>query len=264
MVEQRIANKPSTVLKRPIVIVSRVFCIYAWRYRHAEDPNWFGHRMDLMQRVTLPALSRVQVPFVWVWQAHPTKMDLVAEHMSEIDLHGIDVRLVDQRAKSHNCIWPGLDKFLTVRVDTDDAWIPSAIDSFAHRALADHTLVDFRRGVALDWTSGEMLHRNLSSHQGPFLAITQDRDRMLDTGGSHRKDARQGRTVERVDAISWVQVVHGGNAENRLPPKLTKRVYERRGPNADGAPVDPELYDQILAASGIQLDLHRRGPVERS
>ena len=194
----------------------------------------------------------MKVPFVWVWQAHRTKMDLVADHLHKLDLHGIDVRLVNQNEKTRRDICQGVDKFITFRIDTDDAWLPAAIDGAAGTSFGDRTLVDFRRGIALDWSSGEMRHLSFS-YQGPFLAVTQDRDLMLDVGGSHR-DAREGRTVEHVDAISWIQVVHGGNARNRLPRQPTKDVYEREGPDAAGAPVHSELREQIVAASGIRLD----------
>jgi hypothetical protein len=255
MVQRDSTETPSAAVKRNMVIVSRVFGLYPWRHRHADDPAWFERRMRLLQRITLPALSRLRVPFVWVWQAHRTKMDLVAAHMAQIDLHSIDVRLVDQRARTDSDIWPGVNKFLTFRIDTDDAWLPSALDCVAGRTFDDHMLINFPRGVTLDWSSGEMRHRNLVSHQGPFLAVTQDRDTMLDTGGSHR-EAQEGRAVENMDAIAWVQVVHGGNAINRLPPEPSKAVYRREGPLADGAMVEGDLREQILAATGIQLDQH--------
>ena len=240
------------VMERAIVVVSRVFGIYPWQHRHAEDTRWFEHRMHLLQRITLPALAKVSVPFVWVWQAHPTKMDLVADDLQRLDLYGMDVRLVNQNETTRSDIWPGMDKFITLRIDTDDAWLPSAIESLAGRTLADRTLVDFQRGVVLDWSSGEMRHLCFS-YQGPFLALTQDRKLMLDTGGPHR-EAQQGHTVEHVDTISWVQVVHGGNARNRVPRKPTKDIYEREGPNASGAPVHEDLRQEILAATGIRLD----------
>jgi hypothetical protein len=239
-------------MERAIVVVSRVFGVYLWQHRQAEDDGWFERRMHLMQRITVPALARVQVPFVWVWQAHRTKMDLVANHMQQLDLQGIDVRLVDQSEMTRRDIWQGLDKFITFRIDTDDAWLPAAIDGTDGRSFGDQTLVDFRRGVALDWNSGEMRHLNFA-YQGPFLAVTQNRDLMLNVGGSHR-EARDGRSVEHIDAISWVQVVHGGNARNRVPREPSKDVYEREGPEASGAPVHSELREQIVAASGIRLD----------
>jgi hypothetical protein len=243
---------PSAAMERAIVVVSRVFGVYLWQHRHAEDDGWFERRMDLMQRITVPALSRVQAPFVWVWQAHATKMDLVAEQLQRLDLHGIDVRLVNQSERTRHDIWPDSAKLITFRIDTDDAWLPAAIDGVAGRSLDDRTLLNFRRGVALDWNSGEMRHLNFS-YQGPFLAVTQDREMMLDVGGAHR-EAQKGRTVEHVDAISWVQVVHGGNARNRLPREPTKNAYEREGPEAAGAPVRRELREQIVVASGIRLD----------
>jgi hypothetical protein len=239
--------------ERAIVIVSRVFGLYIWQYRQPEDDGWFERRMDLLQSITLPALTRVRVPFVWVWQAHRTKIDLVADRMAQLDLHGIDVRLVDQHAKTRPDIWPDADKFITFRVDTDDAWLPPAIERMAGNTFDDRTLIDFRRGVALDWSSGEMRHRSFS-HQGPFLAVTRDRDLMLDVGGHHRK-AREGRTVEHIDTISWIQVVHGGNAVNHMPREPSNEVYEREGPHADGAPVASDLYREILTASGVRLDL---------
>jgi hypothetical protein len=244
---------PSIAMDRAIVIVSRVFGVYMWRHRQADDPDWFRRRMDLLQRITLPALSRVQAPFVWVWRAHRTKMDLVASHLEQLDLQGIDVRLVNQNTATQRDIWPGVDKFLTFRVDTDDAWLPSAIDGVADRAFADRTLIDFPWGVTIDWNSGEMRHRRLSPHQGPFLAVTQDRDLMLDTGGHHRK-AREGRYVEHIHAISWIQVVHGGNAENRLPLEPSRDVYTRDGPCANGAPVNGDMRQRIITACDIQLD----------
>jgi hypothetical protein len=257
MTQRGIASGPSSGPDRAIVIVSRVFGIYPWRHRHAEDPGWFERRMQLLQRITLPALSRVQVPFVWVWQAHRTKVDLVARQMDQIDLNAIDVRVIDQRARTDGGIWPGVDKFLTFRVDTDDAWLPSALEGVATQRFDDQTLINFPRGVTLDWTSGEMMHRNLASHQGPFLAVTQDRDMMLDTGGSHR-EAQVGRTIHQIDTVSWVQVVHGGNAINRLPVEPSKAIYRRDGPYADGAPVGAALREQILMATGIQLTMDQQ------
>jgi hypothetical protein len=257
MTQHGIASRPSGEPERAVVIVSRVFGIYPWRHRHAEDPGWFERRMHLLQRITLPALSRVHVPFVWVWQAHRTKLDLVAGYMAHIDLHSIDVRVVDQRARTHDGIWPGVDKFLTFRIDTDDAWLPSALEGIAGQRFDDQTLINFPRGVALDWSSGEMMHRNLASHQGPFLAVTQDRDMMLDTGGSHR-EAQEGRAICQIDSVSWVQVVHGGNAINRLPLEPSRAIYRRDGPLADGAPVGAALRDQILMATGIQLDMNQQ------
>jgi hypothetical protein len=244
------------MMERAIVVVSRVFGVYLWQHRQAEDDGWFDRRMDLLQRITLPALSRVRVPFVWVWQAHRTKIELVADRIEQIDLCGIDVRLVDQHLKTCDDIWPGVDKFMTFRVDTDDAWLPSAIDDMAGSTFDDRTLVDFRRGVALDWSSGEMRHRSFS-HQGPFLAVTQDRDLMLDFGGNHRK-AREGRAVKHIDTISWIQVVHGGNAVNHMPREPSQEAYKREGIHADGAQVASHLYREILAASGVRLDVDPR------
>jgi hypothetical protein len=242
-----------TDMDRAVVIVSRVYGLYPWRHNHARECGWFERRMDLMERITLPALARVQVPLVWAWQAHRTKTELVATYLQQLDVQGIDVRLVDQSATTHPDIWPGVEKFITFRVDTDDAWLPSAIEGVARRPLADHAIIDFRRGVALDWQTGQMRHHTLSLYQGPFLALTQNRDRMLDTGGNHR-EAREGRTVEHIDDMSWIQVIHGGNALNRLPPEPSRFISKRDGPCADGAPVDAELYRQILSASGIRLD----------
>jgi hypothetical protein len=239
-------------MERAIVIVSRVFCVYLWQQRQAEHDGWFERRIHLLQRITLPAVARLQVPFVWVWQAHRTKMDLVADWMHRLDLHGIDVRLVNQNLKTHRDIWRGVDKFITFRLDTDDAWLPSAIEGVAGREFGDRTLIDFYRGVALDWNSGEMQHRTFSD-QGPFLAVTQDRELMLDVGGQHRQ-AREGRTVQHIDGISWIQGVHGGNAVNRLPREPSKAVYKREGPEVNGASVRGELYHQILTATGIRLD----------
>ena len=95
-----------------MVVVSR-FCVHWWQYRQAENDSWFERRMHLLQRITLPALARVKVRLVLVWQAHRTKMDLVADSLGRFDMHRIDVRLVNQTAKTHPDIWPGADKFVT-------------------------------------------------------------------------------------------------------------------------------------------------------
>jgi hypothetical protein len=256
-------------MPRPVVVVSRAYCFYFWKHQPRDD-RWFDERLDLLQRITLPALAAVEAPLVWVWLVADGKLDFVRQRLADMDHQGVDIRLADQQADTLDGVWPDAASVLTFRVDTDDAYVPSVVDDVAAGDWPDAALIDFWRGVTLDLHTGEMRHRTCVDHQGPFLAVTQPRERMLkvdvvqgrspdgrvserNEGKDGRPMMREGRHVFHVDELSWIQVVHGGNALNRMPSEPSAALLNRDGPHANGVLVDDELRHDVLARARIVL-----------
>lgn len=202
--------------------------------RLADVPSeeWVAQRAVLLERVTAAALRRVTVPFTWVWRAVPERQEQIREIASQVFPDA--VVLGDE--ESSDAVAPDAESFLTVRVDSDDALLPEAIEGVAGREFPPDTVVDWRRGWKLDWHAGCVApHEWPARTQGPFFALAHGgRERMLYTGARHN-DARRGRHVTSITDRSWIQVIHGGNAMNRwrqaepLSEVEARIVLERTG-----------------------------------
>lgn len=197
--------------------------------------EWVASRVEILDRVTAAALRLVQVPFTWVWRTAPERFDQVAEIAERIYPSAV----VLGSEQTSDAVAPDADSFLTVRLDSDDALLPQAMDAAAAMQLPPRALVNWIRGWQLGWPSGEVAPWHWPRRrQGPFLAVThEDRDLMLDAGIPHGT-ARQGRTVVEVEDRSWLQTIHGRNQMNRW------RKQE---------PLGPEDADEVLGAAGIRL-----------
>lgn len=200
--------------------------------------EWVASREQLLGRVVAAAIRRVRVPLRWVWRTVPERHDQVADIARRVYPEAV---LVDQESAS-DAVWPDATRFLTVRLDSDDAFLPAALDLAAGLEVEAGTIVDWWQGWQLDWPSGRLAARCWPRHlQGPFLALAHDtRAGMLDVGGPHDQ-VRTGHRWVTVEERSWIQVVHPDNLMNRWrahgPPlgvQETRRVLEQAGITAAG------------------------------
>lgn len=204
-------------VNRALVVVTRVG--WAWA-GVVPSEEWVAAREDLLRRVTAAALLRVGVPLDWVWLVAPERREQVLEMACRLR----PIPTIVASDKDAEAVAPWHDQFLVARIDSDDAYLPEALENAADMELPPDTLVNWPCGWQLDWATGRMQERSWSRRtQGPFLAITSEGreniPEMLITGGPHG-GARAGRCVARLTEPSWVLTIHGGstNSWHNIPP----------------------------------------------
>lgn len=208
---------------RAVVVVTRVAVKFG---ENRPTPEWTARRFPLLWRISQPSVSRMPYDVAWVWTCTPERYDQVAEAADAIAIPNGSVAVlpVEEMFESPDIAslascHPGAERFLTFRLDADDAYLPSAIGGLEN--IEDHTIVDFANGYL--W-NGRRMRRFGSAKQGPFLALSNNgRENMVNQGGQHRQ-AREGRTVIRIERPAWVQTVHG---ENVMTSMGGQRVYWR-------------------------------------
>lgn len=209
-----------------------------------EDPSkpypsekWLEARAEIMERVTVPAMRRIRVPFTWVWRSAPERLDQAREIAARLFPAAV---VLDDKALTADEVAPDTDSFLTVRLDSDDALRPAALDEVMMRDLAPGTLVNWWEGWQFDLASGMVAPKFWKlRHQGPFLGVTHEgRESMLEAGVPHTH-ARQGRSeIVSIDGRNWVQTLHDRNQLSRW-----------RG---DGAALTPAQAAAVLGEYGIR------------
>ena len=197
--------------------------------------EWVTARAEFLRCVTAASLERVSVPVDWVWVAAPEREAQVREMAKEIYPRAIIVREHSKRDIEE--IAPE-SSFVLVRLDSDDAFLPEALDQVVAMELEPKTLVDWPCGWQLDWNSGRLGEWAWPhDDQGPFLAVTvEDRKSLLRTSLGPHRNARQDRHVVTIPTRSWVQVIHGESTRN-----------DWRCQNA----LSPESCDEILRRTGV-------------
>ncbi len=202
---------------RTLVVVTRM----GWGWQGGiPSEDWVAARESMLARVTVPAVKNVKAPLVWVWLVAPERYEQVREIADRLYPEAILVAH-DPDAEAI----PG-DEFVVARVDSDDAYMPEAMERLAEMELPPKTLVNWRAGWQLDVRGDPvMAERTYPLHvQGPFLAITSEgRENipaMLLTNGPHGK-ARRGHDVVHIDERSWIIGIHDLNTSSHwrnLPP----------------------------------------------
>lgn len=198
-------------MSRALVVVTRFGWDWAGKVPSAE---WVAGREHLLTQVTAPSLMKVRVPFDWVWLVAPARLEQVREIASRVYSPVILVA----EGKDSEAIAPEAETFMVVRLDSDDALLPDALENVSK----------IERG----WKPNV---------QGGVLAITsegrENLSTMLLTGGTHG-EARRGRTVVSIQTRSWLRVNHSLNMSTKHWPDLLVLLGQER--------------DEILRLFGIE------------
>jgi hypothetical protein len=176
--------------------------------------EWLEARSVFIEEIAAPAMRQVQVPLTWVWRTCTERRDQVVELRDRIFP---DAVVTDDVSLTNDEVAPDAQRFLTVRLDSDDALLPEALERIAAEDLAPSTLVNWWRGWRLNWETGEMGPWFWKLRlQGPFLGLTHEsRAEMLQAGVPHTY-AREGRRhIVSIKARSWLQTIHGHNQLSR-------------------------------------------------
>lgn len=199
--------------------------------RGAPSEEWVAERSITLEHVAAASLRLATVPFHWVWRVCEERRDQVQEISDRI---WPDAILVDEELE-HDAI-PG-EHFLGVRLDSDDAYLPSVIDSLPELDLEPSSIVTWQEGYKFrpDWVAVAEWAWGRKT-QGGFLAVTLDgRPEMLDVPGPHNP-ARRGREhIVYQSGRSWLWTIHGANsridwgAAEALPREESEAVLEQFG-----------------------------------
>jgi hypothetical protein len=260
----------------PAVIIVTRFSVY-WK-EVLPTKEWINSRFELLKRTALPSLQQqTRQNFVWVLKTAPEYYNYVADLFKSVSIPNSAIKIVSESPKGEariedvQDIHPGAERFITLRLDSDDALSSKAIERIA-AASADETdnevLFNLPSGIQLDWDTGDMFYLTFRPHrQGPFLALMNtSRDSMLFAGGNKGGHLTVRSAVEKVvdiGGLNWLQVVHGTNISNtmrykklRYKPPVAKlfsaaALLWPRLKIADIHRVPAHLQESILAEFGV-------------
>lgn len=210
--------------------------------RTNEDPDkpypseaWLAERAKILEQVTAPAMRRVTAPHTWVWRTCPERTDQAREIRDRVAPNAV---VLDDKTLTSDEVAPDARRFLTVRLDSDDAILPAALNEAATLDLPPRSIVNWWRGWQWNLTTGELATKEWPIRvQGPFLGVThEDRTEMLQAGVPHTY-ARDGRKPVHVKGRKWIQTLHERNQLSRW--------QERR-------PLKDDARAEVFAQFGIQ------------
>lgn len=221
-----------------------------WWGGELASESWVANRLDFARRLSIPAFEKLTTEWFWVWQVAPERFDQVSEaapdyvHLIRQDTTGTPKEVARKTMFDDRVIddIPG-DRFLTVCLDSDDAYRPRALDWAAGLELGPNMLVNWPNGWRWDNRTGQIWTVDTLDHyQAHYWGIThEERVGMLNIGGWHWRDPRKGRTRIDHQKRAWLQLFHAENMTVRGPNHhATKKVTR---------PVDPA---RILARFGLE------------
>jgi len=247
--------------------------------------EWLRKRLDLLKAATLPSLKAQTMPhFDWAILTDPDLANVVSDLFRDLDLPGrpaivpVAPTAPTMREDVTESLRRDRKRFLVVRLDSDDALAPTALEHIVAAAATcgdGESLINLPSGILLDWTTGKAWKRRFRDrYQGPFYALLHaNRDCVLFSGGDHRT-ARAHRRVEIVPGTSWLQTVHSDNIDNRISGRtLNERIkaFLRRTADSlspadiaidDLEPLDAETAATWLGRFGVNRQSPSRGTAE--
>jgi hypothetical protein len=204
----------------------------------ALDPEWLNGRFELFERFCLPTVrSQTEQAFRWLvlfdsdtpldareriarYQQWPNFVPLF---LPPAVAGGARKAIISQLSETP-------DVLLTTRLDSDDGICRTFVEQLRQRATV-------REPTVLDFPIGYILHRDRTyRYRFPLNAFATLAEPVTASGlsgfrtvytGSHVDLGHLGRIVEVTQKPSWLQVVHGGNLENRARGVREPRAHLR-------------------------------------
>lgn len=221
-----------------------------WWGGQVASEQWVENRLAFARALSIPMFEQLTTEWFWVWQVAPERYDQVEDaapeyvHLIRQDTTGTPKQVARKTMFDDRVIEaiPG-DRFLTVCLDSDDAYVPAALDWAAGLHLEAGTLVNWPNGWRWDNRTGQVWTVDTRDHyQGHYFGIThEERAGMVSIGGWHWRDPRQNRTRIDHEPRSWLQLFHAENMTDRGPNHhATKKV---------AVPVDDP--DEVLSRFGV-------------
>jgi hypothetical protein len=232
------------------------------------DERYLGERMELFERFCVPTVrSQTRQDFKWlVLFAADTPAPFKAriERLAEWPPFVPVYIAPGTEHVGRLVVAPYLDDsprtLITTRLDNDDGLCRSYVEDIRrHADVQERTVLQFPRGFV--WHRGRIYldrqdHNAFSTlveplengAHSPYLTIYK---------GSHSELHRLGRVVNVDDEPGWLQVIHGGNAENfvrgsRRPIGELRRRFDVVLPTAVDDETGAEIYldrARVLATS---------------
>jgi hypothetical protein len=174
--------------------------------------------------VGIPAFEKLETEWHWIWMTCKEREDQVREVAPDY-VHVALQPVPDLKPWDPIDEIPG-NSFLFARLDSDDAFLPAALDEAAEKEWAPNSWLDWYKGWRWDirpeyerFGEAEFPPR----WSGHFLAITHEsREDMLNHGGDHSQMVHSARKRHRIDRPGFLQIIHGQNVGSGFgQPTLT-------------------------------------------
>jgi len=226
------------------------------------DERWLGPRFELFERFCFPTV-RGQTEQVFQWlvlfdistpESFRRRIEGYARWQNfnpvfvDPGTNGAARKSVEARLAQ----MPLPDVLLTTRLDNDDGMCRTFMEELrAHADVPAPTILNFPVGYV--WHRGRLYRYHFplnafATFAEPASALHGAAFRTVYTG-SHTDVAQLGRVIEVNDRPSWLQVVHGGNLENRR-----RGVREARARLRENFDIDEPLTEVPEGAVGLYLE----------
>lgn len=150
---------------------------------HTPGPAHLDHRAAILHRVGIPLIRSARVPVIWAWRTHPTNIDHAQHLARSIDL---DIRVVPEHQEHLDIPGP----VTSIRMDSDDGYLPWALEALAHHRLGDGDIVTFPHGWDVNLVEHTIAERKSASKVPGFLAAGRTPDNALDVAFHTRNHPR--------------------------------------------------------------------------
>jgi hypothetical protein len=228
--------------------------------RRPLDPAWLTERLDLFERFCLPTVKgQTEQNFRWLVMFDPETPEFAQARIREY-------------AKWPNFVpiflWPGVEGaarkavqaqlgeppeiLVTTRLDNDDGLCRTFVEQIQRRAhVTAPTVLEFPVGYV--WHKSR-IYRYHFPHNA-FGTLVEPRTAAGTEGfltvctGSHLDIGRLGTVVEVSPRPSWLQVVHGGNLENR-----PRGIRQSRAMLQQDFDLDPDLFEGVETPGELLVD----------
>lgn len=224
--------------------------------RPLEPVSQFERRLELLTMTSARFVADFDACDLWVIETDEFWFDRLSKDVENRTIphppHG-NTRIVRRGfAQDTVDLSPSATPTLTVRLDSDDYYLPAAMT----RALAlssrlpDGWLLDFAHGYLLDVKQGRAQRKSYAM-QGPFVGVTTTGFDPTLLMGNHTQ-LRRVAPVAVFQPAAWVQTVHGANYLTRMAADSTvmrarqiRRQWKRRVPGRPWHEV-PRYLRQLL------------------
>lgn len=228
--------------------------------RRALDPSWLAGRLDLFERFCLPTVKgQTEQNFRWLVMFDPETPEFAQARIREYAKwpNFIPIFLPPGvEAAARKVVQAQLgeppDVLVTTRLDNDDGLCRTFVEQIQRRAqVTEPTVLEFPVGYV--WHRSR-IYRYHFPHAA-FGTLAEPRTAVAKQGfltvctGSHLDIGRLGPVVEVSQRPSWLQVVHGGNLENR-----PRGIRQPRALLQQDFDVDPGLFEGVETAGELLLD----------
>lgn len=209
-------------MTRQLLVVTRLGVRFG--DRNLETEAVFRKRLEILGLASERFVRSFDRCAGWVIETDPYWYQTLMGEIAEGRIRGpeqgpvvVSRRGTDHEAEDLAELGLAGEPLLSVRLDSDDVFLPDAVQSALDISCrhGDGVLFDFPHGYLCRPSTGDVRHHSYVM-QGPFLGFTTTGPDLSRLHINHGHAKSNSRDVVRIGQRAWVQTVHGSNIVTQL------------------------------------------------